>query len=144
MPAIRDLLERFRPAVAPGAATAERREAVAAELEPVFAALARTERECDELRDTATSEAEQRHADSAERVRAVLRAARADAPAERARAAARGWAAGTADLDHVVAAGRSAARDERDRGEEQLPGQVAAVVAAVHADLASLGEGDSA
>ncbi|BCB75087.1 hypothetical protein GCM10022251_35480 [Phytohabitans flavus] len=144
MPGVRDLLERFRPAGGPGAATAHRREAVAAELEPIFAALARTERECDELRDTAASEAEQRGADSAARVRAVLSTARADAPAERARAAARGWAAGTADLDRIEAAGQSTARDEQHLGGEQMQGQVAAVLAAVHADLASLGEGESA
>ena len=51
MPRVRDLLYRFRPSGAPGAATAagvpvDRTAKLAAELDPVFARLADTEEEC--------------------------------------------------------------------------------------------------
>lgn len=147
MPGIRELLERFRPAGTPGAATAagvpaDRRDAVVAELRPVFAALAETERECDKLRDAAVAAAEQCSADSAERGRAILAAARTQAPAERAAAASRRCEAGRADVERVVAAGLSAAHDERRRADERLPRQLAGVVAAVRADFDALARGD--
>ncbi|MFY1670260.1 hypothetical protein ACN27G_09905 [Plantactinospora sp. WMMB334] len=147
MPGLRELLERFRPAGTPGAATAagvpaDRRAAVAAELRPVFAALAATERECDELREAAAATAGQRRADSTGRARAILDAARTDAPVQRAAAAARRRDADADDLDRLVAAARSAAREERRRAGEQLPGQVTAVLALVRADLGRMTGGD--
>lgn len=144
----RELLERFRPAGTPGAASAagvpaDRRDAVTAELEPVFAALADVERECDVLLDTARANAARRSAEAARRAGAILAAARADAPAERATAATQRRRAQEADLDLIVATGRSAARGEERAAGEHLPDVVAAVVAAVRADLDALSGGDT-
>jgi len=147
VPSARDLLERFRPAGTPGAATAagvpaDRREAVAAELQPVFAALAETERECDEIGHAATAAAEERAAGTTRRVHAILDRARAEAPAERAAAAALRRDHEATDLDRIVAAGRAAVATETRRAGERLPQLVTAVVAAVRTDLGRL-DGDS-
>ncbi|HEU4349929.1 MAG TPA: hypothetical protein VFR35_19300, partial [Actinoplanes sp.] len=65
MPRARDFLERLRPAGVPGAAgpagvPADRVSEIAAELEPVFAALAGVEDEVRLRREAATAEAARR------------------------------------------------------------------------------------
>ncbi|HEX7745917.1 MAG TPA: hypothetical protein VF462_11720, partial [Micromonosporaceae bacterium] len=62
MPAVRELLDRFRPAGAPGAASAagvpaDRQTTASAELDPVFAALADVVAKCAGLRATAVRDA---------------------------------------------------------------------------------------
>lgn len=94
MPRVRDVLQRFRPSGAPGAATAagvpvDRAHELAAELEPVFALLAETERECAVVRDRARLVEAGIRARDAERARGVLAAGRARVEAQRAEAAAR-------------------------------------------------------
>jgi hypothetical protein len=94
MPRVRDVLQRFRPSGAPGAATAagvpaDRAHELAAELEPVFALLADTERECADIVDRARRAESGIRVREAERARGVLAAGRARVEAERAAAAAR-------------------------------------------------------
>ncbi|WP_067453172.1 hypothetical protein [Actinomadura macra] len=115
MPAVRDLLERFRPAGAPGAAAvavpADRRSVLAAELEPVFALLAGTEEERHRLADEAERDARAVRDAAREEAAALVRRAKADAAAERAEAAAavrRG--AVEAEQARVAAAREEAAR----------------------------------
>lgn len=94
MPRVRDVLQRFRPSGAPGAATAagvpvDRTGELAAELEPVFALLAETERECATLLDRAREEEAAIRARDAERARSIVATGRARLDAERAAATAR-------------------------------------------------------
>jgi hypothetical protein len=137
---VRDLLDRFRPAGAPGAATAagvpaDRRESAAAELEPVFAALAPVVAECDAVRATAASAGERVKADAAGRADAIVARARIEADAERVDVAAR-------MRDHAVAearllADRAAADAEevRRRAAARRPELVAAVLDRVRVEL---------
>src|SRR5689334_2559427 len=92
MPRLRDLLDRFRPAGAPGAASAagvpvDRREGVVAELEPVFAALAGVDAACAELRRTARAQAQRCLEDARDRAGAIVSRATGSIAAERAAAA---------------------------------------------------------
>ena len=102
MPRVRDVLHRFRPSGAPGAATAsgvpvDRAGELAAELEPVLALLEETEQECAAELERAGLEAAATRARDAERVAAVLASGRARVEAERASAAARSRAEGRPD-----------------------------------------------
>jgi len=90
---VRDVLHSFRPAGAPGAAgaagvPADRGADLAAELEPVFAQLASTERECAGIAARAGQAAAKVRAREAERARGTIAAARARMDAERAAAVA--------------------------------------------------------
>jgi hypothetical protein len=93
MPRVRDLLYRFRPAGAPGAASSagvpvDRGADLAAELDPVFARLAATERECAEIVAAAHGAADARRAQAAQQARACVATARERLDDERAAAAA--------------------------------------------------------
>ena len=93
MPRVRDVLHRFRPSGAPGAATAagvpaDRAAELAAELEPVLALLAETDRECADLLEGARLEEAEIRARHADRARSVLATGRALVEAERAAATA--------------------------------------------------------
>jgi hypothetical protein len=93
VPRVRDLLYRFRPAGAPGPASAaavpvDRAADRAAELEPVFALLAETEEQCAALRLAARRDAEARTALARETSRRVVADARAACSADRAAASA--------------------------------------------------------
>ncbi|HEY3259730.1 MAG TPA: hypothetical protein VGJ95_05585 [Pseudonocardiaceae bacterium] len=90
MPRARDFLERLRPVGAPGAAgpagvPADRSAEIAAELEPVFAALADVEVELRRERDTGEAEAARRRRRAAERSVEILAEARRAAESERPR-----------------------------------------------------------
>jgi hypothetical protein len=92
MPRSRDILQRFRPAGTPGAASparvpADRVAEVSAELEPVFALLAATQEEAARVRSEATHEAEQRKQQALESASALVAAAHRQASADRADAA---------------------------------------------------------
>lgn len=91
---VRDALHSFRPAGAPGAAGAagvptDRGADLEAELEPVFAQLASTERECAQIAVRAGKDAAKVRARDAERSRITIAAARERMDAERAAAVAR-------------------------------------------------------
>jgi hypothetical protein len=88
VPGVRDWLDRFRPAGAPGAATAtgvpvDRREAARAELEPVFAALAGDIGRAAQRREAMITEAVRRGAEGRDAARALIAHAQASAAAER-------------------------------------------------------------
>lgn len=90
---VRDVLHGFRPAGATGAAgdagvPADRGADLAAELEPVFAHLASTERECARIPARAGQAAAKVRAREAERARSTLASARERMDAERAAAVA--------------------------------------------------------
>jgi hypothetical protein len=136
VPSTRDLLQRFRPAATPGAATAtgvpaDRRNERAAELAAVFGALESTVAQADRIRLASIAEAQQRR-DRARQV-AVARVARARLDAETL------VAQGVADArDGVVASSQEsrAAAEQRAREIEQEADRtrsddVAAIVAAV-------------
>ena len=93
MPRVRDLLYRFRPAGAPGAASSagvpvDRGAVLAAELDPVFAHLVETERECAEIVAAAHRAADARRAQAAQQARACVATARERLDDERAAASA--------------------------------------------------------
>ncbi|GAB3258299.1 hypothetical protein [Nocardioides dilutus] len=93
MPSTRDLLQRFRPAATPGAATAtgvpaDRREERDAELSGVFAALAATVTEAAEIRRAAVVEAQRRRDRARLEAAARLAQARLDSESLRAQAVA--------------------------------------------------------
>jgi hypothetical protein len=145
VPSTRDLLQRFRPAATPGAATAtgvpaDRRNERAAELAAVFAALETTVAEADRIRLASIAEAQQRR-DRA-RQAAVVRVAQARLDAETLLAQA------VADArDGVVASGQESrtAAEQRAREIEQEADRtrsddVAAIVAAVRSLAVQAGE----
>jgi hypothetical protein len=87
MPRVRDFLYRFRPAGAPGAAAEagvpiDRTAELTAELEPLFASLARTERECANIRDHAKADAAAIRDQQADLARGVISAGEARTAAE--------------------------------------------------------------
>jgi hypothetical protein len=93
MPSTRDLLQRFRPAATPGAATAtgvpaDRRDERDAELSGVFAALVEAVAESREIRRAATVEAQRRRDRARLEAAARLAEARLDAESVRAQAVA--------------------------------------------------------
>ncbi len=138
---LRDLLDRFRPAGAPGAPTAagvpaDRLAGVTVELEPVFAALAGVVGECAEVRAAASVEAARRTEEAAEQARAVVARARARESGERASAAALLRQRAAADAA-ALAAGTEREVDEV-RGRDLAP-LVARVVERVRRDLAEVG-----
>ena len=140
MPRVRDVLERFRPAGAPGAPSAagvpaDRRAAVVAELEPVFAELSAVVRRCEEIRQGARTAASQRETVAEDHARAITAQARAESESERASAAAtlREQAAQAASqaLDNAEAA----AAEVRRSGETRRAALLGLVLERVHADL---------
>jgi hypothetical protein len=142
MPGFRDVLERFRPAGTPGAASpvgvpADRRDAVATELEPVFAALSEVVRECDVVRRDAHEAATHLAADSGEQARALVAEARRNAPTERAGAAARRRDDAADELARIGREAETAAEEVYERARTRLPVLVERVAAAVRADFAA-------
>jgi hypothetical protein len=114
----RDILQRFRPAGTPGAASssgvpADRVAEASAELEPVLALLADAQEEAARLRADGAREAGRRRQAAAERAGATVLDAHRQAAAERAEAALRvsreaeaEVAAGLAEAERVAAATR--------------------------------------
>lgn len=137
---VRDFLQRFRPAGAPGAAArsgvpADRVAELEAELAPVFVALAATEAEAAALRQEAAEEADQIRADAKRAADATVTEARmrADAVRQAAFAAARAEAAG-AGRDAVAAAEREVLRIQ-ERVVDRSDGLVTLAVDGVLATL---------
>ncbi len=144
MPSVRDLLNRFRPAGAPGAATAvgvpgDRRDSVVAELEPVFAHLADVVRHCDELRREAAAAAADREAAAAERGRVIAASARADSAADRASTAATLRAEAADAARRALARAEGEARQVRHDGDARRVGLVARAIDLVRAELRTFG-----
>ena len=109
MPRVRDFLDRFRPAGAPGAAAEagvpiDRAAELTAELEPLFASLARTECDCADIRERADGDAVAIRAHAADRARGLFSAAERAAAAATAQQRTESQAA-----DQMAAAGQEAA-----------------------------------
>ncbi len=143
MPGLRDVLQRFRPAGAPGAATAagvpvDRRADVAAELEPVFAALAGVQQECAQVRADGAQRASRLRTEAADESRAILVRARGEIAAERARAAAQRVHDAEQELAGIDAAADRSAEEVRRRTALRLPGLVERVVDRVRGELAEV------
>jgi hypothetical protein len=143
MPSTRDLLQRFRPAGAPGAATAtgvpaDRIEERDVELAPVFDLLADTVAESTKIRREAAVEAEWRRQRAREAAVARVAAARLEADSIRAQT--------LTEVQHVAAV---TARDSAERARETaqaigesarrtLEADVAEVVARVRTAVAAV------
>lgn len=144
MPRAPRLLRRFLPAGAPGPAglagvPADRVADVTAELAPVFAALAATEVQCDEVLEGGRRDALDAGQRATELVRVIAATAERRAAAERLDALARAQRA----TEEHTATELAAARAEADRvhGDalERMSGYVAQVTAVVAAMLAAPG-----
>jgi flagellar biosynthesis/type III secretory pathway protein FliH len=139
VPRARDLLARFRPVGAPGAAApagvpADRGAERERELQPVFAELAATEEEAARIRAAATTDAAARTSAATEQAQAIVESARRDAEAHRAEAAA----AVLRQVEQSTSATRAAARHEAEeiaaRARERLPDLVARLVDGILSD----------
>lgn len=137
MPRVRDLLYRFRPTGVPGAASAAGvpadRDAGLAELEPLLAQLATTERECANILERAHLDASEIRSRDDERARITVSAAGEQADAERAAAAARVRHRGKAESDAGLLAAEREAAELRDRTNRRMRSYAAYVVSSVSA-----------
>jgi vacuolar-type H+-ATPase subunit H len=138
----RDILYRFRPAGAPGAAGAagvpvDRTADLEAELAPVLALLADTEAACDALIEEARQRAATLRARDLESARAVVEAATGEAAAARAAAATSATQAAEVELRTIRDAAAREAEELRRRASERVPGCASRVVELVR------GVGDS-
>ncbi len=138
MPSTRDLLQRFRPAGTPGAASAtgvpaDRRDERAAELAGVFAALATAVEESDRVRREALAEAERRREAARAEATAWVAMARREAEAQRAQAVAQAHDEIATSARGSVAAAEQRAREIECAADRTRPQDVASVVAAVRA-----------
>ena len=135
---LRDLLDRFRPAAAPGQATSARlpvahRAKLSTEAAPIFAALAPVLTDCEAIREAARVQT--RHREAGRRTQTIVARARAESEVERAAAVAAGRARVTSENEQSLT--REAARAVREQGERQ-PELVARVVGLVRKNLAAL------
>ncbi|HEU5161042.1 MAG TPA: hypothetical protein VFU43_28855 [Streptosporangiaceae bacterium] len=137
MPGMRDFLQRFRPAGASGAAAAavpaDRRVALAAELEPVFALFTDVEDERRRLLDQADQEARSIRATGRAQATALIARARAQADAERAAAATDVREATAAHDADLLDTARQEAAVVRRTAAARLPALVAEAVETVRA-----------
>lgn len=129
------VLDRFRPAGAPGGAApagvpVDRSAAVASELAVVFAQLADTEREAERIRAAGRTEAERLRKVAAQRAAAVVADAHQRAEAERAAAAADRQRAALEEEQRILAAATAEGQRVRVVSEQRMPEYVARVVAA--------------
>ena len=128
------VLDRFRPAGAPGGAApagvpADRSAAVAAELAVVFAQLDDTEREADRVRAAGLAEAERVRQAAAQRSAAVVADAHQRAEAERAAAGADRQRTALEEDQRILAAATAEGQRVRAVSEQRLPEYVDRVVA---------------
>lgn len=142
MPRARDLLNRFRPSGTPGAAGAagvpvDRAAGAAAELAPLFAALAPTERRCEELLTDAEADARRIRREAEEEAARLVAAARDRQSTERAAVLAELRARRSADAAAAADAAERQATEVRDRAEARMGDCVEDVVAAVRSLVAT-------
>jgi flagellar biosynthesis/type III secretory pathway protein FliH len=143
MPRVSDLLDRFRPAGAPGPAGAAgvpagRGAAAQEEPGPVFAALSTVEHQCAALGEAARTAARELTEQAQREAAELIRRAQADAEAERAQAAARLRTAAEDELAGLVARAEAEAREIRERTAHRLPALVELVLAHVRVELSAL------
>ena len=140
MPRSRDILQRFRPAGTPGAASnvgvpADRVAEIGAELAPVFSALADTQEQAAAIRAEAATEAERRRQVAVERAAALVAAARRDEAAERSEAALRTSTRASEESDAVLAAAGHDVEELRRRVARRMPEYVDRVLRSARATL---------
>ena len=128
-----NILDRFRPVGAPGPAgpagvPVSDDQGPAAELAPVFAALAADVESCRKLVEEAQREADGQLARAHERAAAIIAQARLDAGAERAGAAARVELAAAEQDALLRAQALQKADDLEEAGTALLPGTVGRVI----------------
>lgn len=135
-----DLWFRFRPAGAPGAASAtgvpvDRDADLDAELRPLFAELARTERECSDIVECAALDAAERRSRAAEEARSLVRAAAERVDCERADAMVQVRRRGEQEAAATLAAAQDEVAQVRLRADEQMQPCLDLVIASVEALL---------
>jgi hypothetical protein len=143
--ALSDLLQRLRPAGAPGAAAAvavpaEEEDAAAAELAPVFEALASVVAEGDAIRTSAERAAADEIARARHEAEIALADATSRAPAERAAAAAKIHRSGDAAADALLAEAQEAAARLRIDGGRRVAELTEQVVANLRAGITTPAE----
>ena len=127
------ILDRFRPVGAPGPAgpagvPAADEQGPAAELAPVFAALAEDVARCNALVEEARRSAEEDLVRARAQAAAILSQARLDAGAERAKAAARVEQAASDHDEQVLEQACSEAAALAESGQALMPGIVSEVL----------------
>lgn len=147
MPDLRDFLTRFRPAGTPGAAAlrgvpADRVAEREAELRPVLALLAETQREADRIRREATERAERCRSRARRQADAIVAEARGRMESERAAAAARATAPAADERRQADAAATQRAARVRAIAARRTPELVDKAVAPVLAALGPAPVGD--
>jgi regulator of protease activity HflC (stomatin/prohibitin superfamily) len=140
MASARDLLQRFRPAGAPGPATAagvpaDRVEERAAELEPLFLLLEDAVAEAARIRRDAEVEAERRRTQAREQAVARVAAGRLEADSIRAAALAEAQRAAAVAATLSAEQARAVAEDIARRSRRTVEVDVVDVVARVRAAL---------
>lgn len=143
MPSARDLLQRFRPAGAPGPATAtgvpaDRVEERASELDPLFRLLEDAVAEAARIRSEADAEAERRREQARDQAVARVAAARLGADSIRADALAAAQQEAEAAATLVAEHARVVAEDIGARARQTLDADVLDVVARVRRALGPL------
>jgi len=131
---LRDFLDRFRPAGAPGAAgaagvPADRRAGAEQELASLFAALAGVQRRCAEVRERAERDAERRRGQSRRMAAAIVARARSQAVAERAAAAAAAQAAARVQSERIAIDAQRDAVQVRASAQQRMPALVGRILA---------------
>lgn len=140
--ALQDLLNRLRPAGAPGpagpvAVPAEEEDREAAELAPVFGALAETVDDTEAVRDAGADRAAAITAEAEKEAAALVANATSRAPGERAAAAARVHEAGDDEAAALLTeAKRQAAQLKADSGQ-RLDELTELVIANLRAGIAA-------
>jgi hypothetical protein len=133
VPQLRDFLDRFRPAGAPGAAgrvgvPGDRARELAAELEPVLTALADTDAECRRVVARAQREARRIAEQARDQAAAMAADARQRSEAARNAAAERVLAAAQADARATAAAAAEQARQRPGVADWQVNELIAAAI----------------
>ena len=136
MTRVERILERLKPAGAPGTAApagvpADRVAELAAELEPVLARLDAVQAQCDRIRTDAVEEADRRRRFAVERARQVVKEGRRAAETERSAAAAAVEHQVTAETATARAAAERSAAAVRELGRTRTPELVDRVTAMV-------------
>lgn len=149
MPSTRDLLQRFRPAATPGAATAtgvpaDRRNERAAELRGVFAALEATVAEADRIRRAAVAEAQRRRDRARQEATAKVARARLDAETQLAQAVADARDSVLASAQESRTAAEQRAREIEQEADRTRSADLAATVAVVRSLALQEGEAEGA
>lgn len=136
----RDLLQRFRPAGAPGTAAAagvpaDRVAELSAELEPVLAQLDEATQEAVRIRVGGSREAARLRTEAEQRARTMVATATREAEADRLAAAARVNRRAAAEAAETLDVARAEAAALRREADERLQQYADRVVAAVRSAL---------